>query len=87
MTRTLTADPRAGLRGRRFVIDLRPRRCAVVLMLLGLRQWAVILGVIAGDGGIVRDDVDRLADGHDASAVVDLVAAVGPVDRGSRGGR
>ncbi len=50
---------------------------AVVMLLLGLRQWAIIMGVISGGGGTFEamSTPWKLATMH--LAVVDLVAAVG----------
>jgi hypothetical protein len=50
---------------------------AVAMMLLGLRQWAVILGIVSSSGGAFEamPTAWKLATMH--LAVVDLVAAVG----------
>jgi hypothetical protein len=58
-------------------IEVYARALAVVMMVLGLRQWAIILGVIAGKGGMFEamSTPWQLATMH--LAVVDLVASVG----------
>ncbi len=50
---------------------------SIVLMLFGLRQWAIILGVIPGVGGTFEamSTAWKIVTMH--MAVVDLVAAVG----------
>src|SRR5258708_39431749 len=60
-----------------LMIDVYARAVAVVMMVLGLRQWAIILGVIAGKGGMFEamSTPWQLATMH--LAVVDLVASVG----------
>ena len=60
-----------------LVLDVYGRSLAVVMMVLGLRQWAIILGVMAGTGGMfeVMSTPWQLATMH--LAVVDLVASVG----------
>jgi hypothetical protein len=57
--------------------DIYARALAGVMMLLGLRQWAVILGIIAGGGGAFETMTVpwQLATMH--FAAVDLVASVG----------
>ena len=59
------------------VIEVYARALAVVMMILGLRQWAIILGVTAGKGGMfeVMSTPWQLSTMH--LAVVDLVASVG----------
>ena len=53
------------------------RAMSVVMMLLGLRQWAIILGVVSGAGGMFEGMSTpwQIATAH--LAVVDLVASVG----------
>ena len=60
-----------------LLLDVYGRVLAAMLMLLGLRQWAVILGVMPGDDGMFETMSTpwQLATMH--LAVVDLVAAVG----------
>ena len=60
-----------------LVLDIFGRVMSLVMMLLGLRQWAIILGVIAGGGGMFEDMSTpwKIATMH--LAVVDLVASVG----------
>ena len=60
-----------------LMIEVYARALAVVMMVLGLRQWAVILGVIASKGGMFEamSTPWQLATMH--LAVVDLVASVG----------
>jgi hypothetical protein len=60
-----------------LAIDIYARVMAVILMLLGLRHWAVIIGVMADDGGTFEqmNGTWQLATIH--LAVIDLVAAVG----------
>jgi hypothetical protein len=60
-----------------LVIDIYARVMAVILMLLGLQHWAVIIGVIPGEGGPFEQMTTnwQLATVH--LAVIDLVAAVG----------
>ena len=60
-----------------LMIEVYARALAVVMMVLGLRQWAVILGVISSKGGMFEamSTPWQLATMH--LAVVDLVASVG----------
>ncbi len=60
-----------------FILDVYGRVMAGLLMLLGLFHWAVILGVVAGAGGMFEEmsAAWKMATIH--LAVVDLVAAVG----------
>ena len=60
-----------------FVLDQYAIGLSVVLMLFGLRQWAIILGIVAGGGGSFEQMTTawKIATMH--MAVVDLVAAVG----------
>jgi Family of unknown function (DUF6163) len=60
-----------------LMIEVYARALAVVMMVLGLRQWAIILGVIGGKGGMFEamSTPWQLATMH--LAVVDLVASVG----------
>ena len=60
-----------------LAIDIYARVMAVILMLLGLRHWAVIIGVIPGDGGPFEEMTPtwQLATIH--LAVIYLVASVG----------
>jgi hypothetical protein len=59
------------------ILDISLRGLSVILMLLGLRQWAVILGLVGSPGGPFESMTTawQLATMH--LAVVDLVAAVG----------
>ena len=59
------------------LLDLYPRVIAVLMIVLGLRHWAVILGVVKGGGGMFENMSTpwQMATMH--LAVVDLVAAVG----------
>jgi hypothetical protein len=59
------------------ILDIYLRGLSVILMLLGLRQWAVILGLVGSPGGPFEamSTAWKLATMH--LAVVDLVAAVG----------
>ena len=60
-----------------FILDVYGRVMSGLLLLLGLFHWAVILGVVAGAGGMF-DEMStewKMATIH--LAVVDLVAAVG----------
>lgn len=50
---------------------------SVVMMLMGLRQWAVILGIIPGGGGPFEDMSTAWAVVTVHIAIVDVVAAVG----------
>jgi hypothetical protein len=61
----------------RRLLDIYLRGLSVILMLLGLRQWAVILGLVGSAGGPFETMTTawKLATMH--LAVVDLVAAVG----------
>jgi hypothetical protein len=66
------------VRGRHEVaLDYYAMALAVVMMLLGLKQWAIILGVLPGVEGTFEamSAAWKLATMH--LAVVDLVAAVG----------
>lgn len=60
-----------------YALELYARGISVALMLLGLRQWAVILGILPGGGGMFQQMLApwQLATMH--FAVIDLVAAVG----------
>jgi len=60
-----------------FILDVYGRVMSGLLMLLGLFHWAVILGVVAGAGGMFEEmsTAWKMATIH--LAVVDLVAAVG----------
>jgi Family of unknown function (DUF6163) len=60
-----------------MIIDIYGRVMAAVLMILGLAQWAIILGVIQGSAGMFEAMPTpwKLATMH--LAVVDLVASVG----------
>ena len=59
-----------------MTLDYYVMALALVMMLLGLRQWAVILGVLPGDGTFeAMSTAWKLATMH--MAVVDLVASVG----------
>jgi hypothetical protein len=60
-----------------LILDIFARLLSVAMMLLGLRQWAIILGVMASAGG----PFEQMTVGWQVMtmhfAVVDLVAAVG----------
>ena len=60
-----------------FVLDQYVIALSVVMMLFGLRQWAVILGIVPGGGGTFEamSTAWKIVTMH--MAVVDLVAAVG----------
>lgn len=60
-----------------LAIDIYARVMAAILMALGLRHWAIIIGVIAGEGGAFEQMTLtwQLATVH--LAIIDLVAAVG----------
>ena len=60
-----------------MTLDYYVMALALVMMLLGLRQWAVILGVVPGGGGTFEamSTAWKLATMH--MAVLDLVASVG----------
>ncbi|HMN85568.1 MAG TPA: DUF6163 family protein [Bauldia sp.] len=61
------------------------RTMSGLMMLLGLRQWAVIIGVIAGRAGMFEEMpiAWKIATAH--LAVVDLVASVGLWQRAAWG--
>ncbi len=66
------------VRGRHEVtLDYYLLLLAVVTMLLGLRQWAIILGVIPGGGGMFEAMSTPWKLATIDLAVVDLVASVG----------
>lgn len=60
-----------------FVLDQYAIALSVVMMIFGLRQWAVILGMVPGAGGTFEamSTAWKIVTMH--MAVVDLVAAVG----------
>lgn len=60
-----------------FGLTLYSRVMAGLIMLFGLRQWAIIIGLIPGSGGMFEEMTMawKIATAH--LAVVDLVAAVG----------
>ena len=60
-----------------YLLEVYARGISVALMLLGLRQWAVILGILPNAGGMFEQMSApwQLATMH--FAVIDLVAAVG----------
>ena len=58
-------------------LDLYGRVLSVVLILLGLRQWAVILGIVAGPAGAFETMPIAWQLVTMYLAVIDLVAAVG----------
>jgi len=60
-----------------FFLDLYGRVMSGLLMLLGLFHWAVILGIVAGAGGMFEDMSTPWKMATINLAVVDLVAAVG----------
>lgn len=60
-----------------FVLDVYGRAMSGLLMLLGLFHWAVILGVVAGAGGMFEEMSTPWKMATINLAVVDLVAAVG----------
>ena len=60
-----------------IVLDQYVIALSVVMMLFGLRQWAVILGIIPGAGGAFDTMTAAWAVATMHMAVVDLVAAVG----------
>ena len=60
-----------------FIIDVYGRVMSGLLLLLGLFHWAVILGVVAGQGGMFEEMSTPWKAATINLAVVDLVAAVG----------
>lgn len=60
-----------------FVLDQYAIALSVVMLLFGLRQWAVIVGIVPGAGGTFEamSTAWKIITMH--MAVVDLVAAVG----------
>jgi hypothetical protein len=68
-----------------LVLDIYGRSLSVVMLLLGLRQWAIIMGVIAGAGGMFEamSTPWQIVTMH--LAVIDLVAAIGLWMRGPWG--
>jgi len=60
-----------------FVLDVYGRVMSGILMLMGLFHWAVILGVVEGQGGMFEDMTTSWKTATINLAVVDLVAAVG----------
>jgi len=60
-----------------FAIDVYGRVMSGLLMLLGLFHWAVILGIIAGRGGMFEEMTTAWKMATINLAVVDLGAAVG----------
>jgi len=59
------------------IIEIYGRVMSGLLLLLGLFHWAVILGVVAGQGGMFEDMTTPWKMATINLAVVDLVAAVG----------
>ncbi|MBN9020898.1 MAG: hypothetical protein J0H08_02115 [Rhizobiales bacterium] len=59
------------------IIEIYGRVMSGLLMLLGLFHWAVILGIVAGQGGMFEDMTTPWMMATINLAVVDLVAAVG----------
>jgi hypothetical protein len=68
-----------------FLLDQYAIALSVVMLLFGLRHWAVIVGLVAGGGGAFEamSTAWKIATMH--MAVVDLVAAVGLWMRASWG--
>ena len=60
-----------------IVLDQYVVALSVVMLLFGLRQWAIILGVIPGGGGPFEEMSTPWAVVTIHMAVVDLIAAVG----------
>lgn len=60
-----------------IVLDQYVVALSVVMLLFGLRQWAIILGAISGTGGPFQEMSTPWAVVTIHMAVVDLVAAVG----------
>lgn len=61
-----------------LTLDVYGRVISGVMMLLGLRQWAIIIGIINGSGSVGLEQMPtawQFATAH--LAVVDLVASVG----------
>jgi hypothetical protein len=60
-----------------FVLDQYSIALSVVMMIFGLRQWAIIVGIVPGAGGTFEamSTAWKIVTMH--MAVVDLVAAVG----------
>ncbi|MEO8667561.1 MAG: DUF6163 family protein [Bauldia sp.] len=61
----------------RRILDTYLRGLSVILMLLGLRQWAVIMGLVGSAGGPFETMTTAWKLATMELAVVDLVAAVG----------
>ena len=59
------------------VLDIYGRVMSGLLLLMGLFHWAVILGIVAGQGGMFEDMTTPWMMATINLAVVDLVAAVG----------
>jgi hypothetical protein len=60
-----------------FTLDIYQRAVAALMMFLGLRQWAVILGLGDGSGGAFETMTLQWQVATAHLAVVDLVASVG----------
>jgi len=72
---TLNTDPEAGRYTK--TLDTYGRILSVVLLLFGLRQWAVILGVLSSAGGMFEMMSTAWHMVTMYLAVIDIVAAVG----------
>jgi hypothetical protein len=73
--RTPSSDPNPIRYGR--ILDIYGRGLSVIMMLLGLRQWAVILGLAASAGGTFETMSAPWMIATMHLAVADLVASVG----------
>jgi len=71
-----TTSEHDGIRYQKM-IDVYGRLVAIVLMLFGLREWAVILGVVTSFGGPFETMTTAWKMATMYLAVVNLVAAVG----------
>jgi hypothetical protein len=60
-----------------LAIDIYARLMAAILMFLGLRYWAVIIGVMPGEGGPFEQMTSTWQFATVHLAIIDLVAAVG----------
>ena len=67
------------------IIEIYGRVMSAVMMLLGLHQWAIILGLMAGVGGTFETMSTPWQTATAHLAVVDLVASVGLWQRAAWG--
>jgi len=59
------------------MLDVYGRVMSGLLLLMGLFHWAVILGIVAGQGGLFEEMTTPWKMATISLAVIDLVAAVG----------